>query len=64
MWVLPMWEGRLTKLDGFKDGLKNLGIKNVDFLVYNGENSLKGFDEKAIEIVKDEDKRLDSLGHN
>lgn len=54
--VLISGEGRLTKLDGFKDGLKNLGIKNVEFLVYNGENSLKGIEEKAIEIVKDEDK--------
>lgn len=25
--VLISGEGRLTKLDGFKDGLKNLGIK-------------------------------------
>jgi len=54
--VLISGEGRLTKLDEFKDGLKNLGIKNVEFLVYNGENSLKGIEEKAIEIVKDEDK--------
>ena len=27
--VLISGEGRLTKLDGFKDGLKNLGIKST-----------------------------------
>lgn len=54
--VLISSEGRLSKLEGFKDGLKNLGIKNVEFLVYNGENRLKGVEEKAIEMVREEKK--------
>ncbi len=54
--VLISGEGRLAKLEGFKDGLKSLGIKEVKFLVYNGENSLKGVEEKAIKMAEDEDK--------
>ncbi len=52
--VLISGEGRLTKLDGFMDGLKNLGLHDVEFVIYNGENSLKSLEEKAIEIVKRE----------
>lgn len=52
--VLISGEGRLTKLDGFRDGLKNLGLNNVEFVIYNGENNLKSLEEKAIEIVKRE----------
>lgn len=45
--MLLSGEGGMAKLEGFKDGLKNLGIKDAKFLVYNGENILKGIEKKG-----------------
>ncbi|MEJ5339462.1 MAG: ABC transporter substrate binding protein [Aquificaceae bacterium] len=61
--VLISGEGRLQKVEGFKDGLKSLGVKDVELVVYNGGNSLAGIEEKAIEMVEREgDFRLIAAG--
>ncbi len=44
-------EGRMSKVEGFKAGLKSLGLNKVEYVLFNGENSLKGVEERAIEIA-------------
>ncbi|MGB9874430.1 MAG: ABC transporter substrate binding protein, partial [Hydrogenobacter sp.] len=46
--VLISGEGRMSKVEGFKEGLKALGVKDIEFDLYVGENNLKKLEEKAI----------------
>ncbi|QWK19795.1 MAG: ABC transporter substrate-binding protein [Hydrogenobacter thermophilus] len=49
--VLISGEGRMSKVRGFEDGLRALGVKNIKLDVYVGDNNLKKLEEKAIEVI-------------
>ncbi|GAB6066069.1 ABC transporter substrate-binding protein [Aquifex pyrophilus] len=50
--VLLTGKGRLQKLEGFKKGLKDLGIKNIKIDVYIGDNNLKTLEELIKKIKR------------
>lgn len=41
----------MSKLEGFKDGLKALGIEKVKLDVYLGENNLKKLEAEALKML-------------
>jgi putative ABC transport system substrate-binding protein len=49
--ILISGEGRMSKVGGFQDGLRALGVKDVNFDLYTGDNNLKKLEEKAIEVI-------------
>lgn len=49
--VVISGEGRISKVRGFEDGLRALGVRDVKFDVYVGDNNLKKLEEKAIEVI-------------
>ena len=56
-------EGRKGKVEGFKDGLQSLGLHNLEFELYEGNNTLYRMRELAQEIaLKQEDYDLIAVG--
>ena len=56
-------DGRKSKVKGFQDGLKNLGLKNVNYVFYEGNNTLGRMRELAQELaLNQEDYDLIAVG--
>ena len=56
-------EGRMEKVKGFMDGLKDLGLSKVDYVFFEGNNTLSRMRELAQEIaINQEDYDLIAVG--
>lgn len=48
-------EGRMSKVKGFEDGLRDLGIKRVKFFYFKGNNTLSRMRELARELAENQE---------